>query len=310
MAMDIRQLKNVLSVMETGSLNKASLQLRVSQPALTKSIQRLEALLGVPLFVREAKGMRATIYAETLRDFARATCVGLDQSMSEIHALKSGLSGTLSMCGPPLIAGHLFPAAIIRVTTDFPNLKIRIIEQIDNLFEALLDGKFDLLAATITSQASRYGLNCLSMFDEDLVVIARRGHPVTRIRSPTAKQLSKFKWVHSSPGNLHRQRLEQFFEMANVPFPRPIAETSSPALIRSVVLSSDCLALMAKMGAQPDLDAGVLDYIKINSPLMVRSIGLLWRSTHPLSAGTKHMINTLKLLCQELGHKPRLIEGN
>ena len=234
--MDIRQLKNVLAVMETGSLNKASLQLRVSQPALTKSIQRLEALLGVPLFVREATGMRATIYAETLRDFARATCVGLDQSISEIHAIKSGLSGTISMCGPPLIARHLFPAAIIRVTTDFPNLKIRIVEQIDDLFEALLDGKFDLLAATITSQASRYGLNCLSMFDEDLVVIARRGHPVTRMKSPTPKQLSKYRWVHSSPGNLHRQRLEQFFEMANVPFPRPIAETSSPALIRSVCI--------------------------------------------------------------------------
>jgi DNA-binding transcriptional LysR family regulator len=307
--MDIRNLKSVLAVMETGSLNKASVQLGVSQPALTKSIQRLEAMLGVPLFTRETRGMRPTAYAETLSDFARATCVGLEQSINEIRALKDGLSGTVSICGPPLIAGYLFPNAIIRATTDFPNLKVRIIEQIDNLFESLLDGEFDLLAATVTSQASRYGLNCLSMFKEDLVVIARRGHPVTRMKSPTAKQLSSFKWVLSNPGNLHRQRLEQFFEMANVPFPRAVAETSSPALIKSLVLGSDCIALMARMGAHSDLQTGALDYVKINSPLMTRSIGLLWRSSHPLSAGAKHMINIIKTICRDLGHTPRLING-
>ena len=63
--MEIRHLRNFLAVMKTGSLNKASAELGVSQPALTKSIKRLEAALGVPLFTRETKGMRATPYAES-----------------------------------------------------------------------------------------------------------------------------------------------------------------------------------------------------------------------------------------------------
>ena len=54
--MNIQQLKALLAVIETGSLNKAAQQLHVSQPALTKSIQRLEAEVGVRLFSRNRKG--------------------------------------------------------------------------------------------------------------------------------------------------------------------------------------------------------------------------------------------------------------
>ncbi len=156
--MDVRHLRNVLAVMETGSLNRAALQLGISQPALTKSIQRLEASLGVPLFLREAKGMRPTIYARSLSDFARATCVGLEQSITEIQALKSGSSGFVTLCGPPLIADHLFPETVVRVMAAFPNISVRIVEQIDDLFTSLLEGKFDLLAATMTDQMPRAGV--------------------------------------------------------------------------------------------------------------------------------------------------------
>jgi DNA-binding transcriptional LysR family regulator len=137
-------------------------------------------------------------------------------------------------------------------------------------------------------------------------VIAKRGHPVTRLKSPTAKQLAKFKWILSSAGNLHRKKLEHFFESSNVPMPDPVAETSSPTLIKSLVLRSGCIALMAKMGVQPELDAGIFDFVKINSLLMIRSIGLLWRSNHPLSAAAQHVIHTIEEICLERGHRPRL----
>lgn len=305
--MDIKYLAGFLATIEAGSLNRASARLGISQPALTKNIQRLEALLGAPLFVREAKGMRATIYAEALKDFAQATCVGLEQSINEIRALKDGSSGTTVLCGPPLIANYLFPDVVLHVASDFPSLELKIVEQIDDLFDSLQQGKFDLLTATITSEAIRYGLSCMSLFDEDLVIIAKPGHPVTRFKSPTARQLAKYKWILSSTGNLHRRKLEQFFEASNVPMPRPLAETSSPSMIKALVLKSDCIALMAKMGAKSELDAGELDSVKLNSPLMSRSIGLLWRSNHIPSAATERVIDAIKAVCEQRGHKPRLL---
>lgn len=300
--MDIRNFRSILAVMESGSLTAAARQLGVSQPALTKSIQRLETQIGVPLFTREAKGMRPTAYAESLCEFARATCIGMEQSIKEIEALKSGTSGFVTIGGPPLIAAHLFPEIIVRTTNAYPNLRVRIIEQIDDLFSSLLEGKFDLLAATVTSEAPRAGLHHMWMFDDYLVVVAKPGHPVTRLKSPRAKDIAGFRWVFSNAGNLHRKRLEKFFDSENVPLPRPVAETSAPELIRSIVVQTDCIALMAKMGAQADLDAGILEHVEINSPFMLRSIGLLWRSTHALSPAAKRVIDIVKMICVERGY--------
>ena len=92
--MNIRQFKALLAVIETGSLNKAAQQLRVSQPALTKSIQRLEAQLGVRLFARGRSGMRPTPYAEMLRSYAEAATSGLGQVRAKIDAVKSGHRST------------------------------------------------------------------------------------------------------------------------------------------------------------------------------------------------------------------------
>jgi DNA-binding transcriptional LysR family regulator len=50
---DIRSLRSMLAIMETHSLNKAAGLLGISQPALTKKIQRMEAQLGVTLFERD-----------------------------------------------------------------------------------------------------------------------------------------------------------------------------------------------------------------------------------------------------------------
>ena len=302
--MDIRNLRSILAVMETGSLTAAAMRLGISQPALTKSIQRLEAQLGAPLFTREPKGMRETIYGESLREFARSTCVGMEETIKEIEALKKGSSGYVTIGGPPLIAQHLFPEIIVRTTRAYPNLRIRIIEQIDDLFSSLLDGKFDLLAATMTSEARQTGLNSMWMLDDHLVVVARPQHPVTKIKTPRAKDLTEFNWVFSGTGNLHRKRLERFFESENVPLPRAVAETSAPELIRSIVVQTDCIALMAKMGAQADLDAGILEHVEIDSPFMLRSIAMLWRSTHPLSPAANRVMDVVRMVCRERGYAP------
>lgn len=305
--MDIRALKHFVAVMAAGSINKAAIQIGVSQPALSKSIKRLEAQIGAPLFERDARGVRPTVYAYHLGEFARSACVGFEQSTAEIRAIKSGSLGEVTVGGPPLVAGDIFPEMVARVSRRYPSLRLRIVEQIDGLIESLLDGKFELVTATIASETARADLHCMSMFNDDLIVIARRGHPVCRLKSLSAANLARFKWVFSNPGNLHRRRLEQYFEAQHVPLPQPTAETSSPTLIKSIVLQSDCIALMARMGAQAEVDAGKLASVRIKSPLMVRSIGLLWRSNHPLSTAATRVVETIRAICEERGHKPKLM---
>ncbi|HVY56481.1 MAG TPA: LysR family transcriptional regulator, partial [Xanthobacteraceae bacterium] len=85
-----RQFQNLLMVIEKGSLGKAAEALHISQPALTKSMRRLEDQLGVPLFYRDARGMRPTVYGEALHAHAQGIAIGIDQALRDIAALRAG----------------------------------------------------------------------------------------------------------------------------------------------------------------------------------------------------------------------------
>jgi len=290
--LDIRSLRHVLAVIETGSLNKAAAQLGISQPALSKAIQRLESELGVPLFERRAKGVRPTLYGNRWGEFARSTCAALDRSVAELTDLKNGSSGTVAIYGPPLIASHIFPEIFSTVQERCPGILLRFVEQVDNLIEVLLNGDADLVVGTIRPDLEEYGLRWLPLFEEDLVLICRRGHPVTRLKSITPRALAQYQWVFSTKSNLHRRRLERYFEDADVPLPRPIVETSSPGLIRAIVARSDSIALMARMGAVADRPREI-DCVALKSPLMMRSVGIMWRADYGLSVAAKNVVEII-----------------
>src|SRR6267154_2326798 len=147
--MDLRHLRNMLAVMEEGSLGKAAQRLNISQPALTKSIQRLEEELGVRLFDREARGMKPTFYAESLRGYAKAACIGMAEAESQIAALRNGTEGTITVAGPALMMTELLPAVLVRLSQERPNLQVRVVAQNKELFSELLEGKFSLVVAML-----------------------------------------------------------------------------------------------------------------------------------------------------------------
>ena len=123
--MDLRQLRNLVAVLEAGSIGKAAAQLHISQPALSKSIRRLEEELGVLLFEREGRGVQPTLYAERLRDYAAAASLGMAQARADLEALKSGTEGIVTLAGPQPIAELLFGAAAARIARARPKLNER-----------------------------------------------------------------------------------------------------------------------------------------------------------------------------------------
>ncbi|MFE0102902.1 LysR family transcriptional regulator [Streptomyces sp. NPDC059009] len=72
MELEVRHLRALCAIAETGSLHKAARQLGVSQPALTAQVQRIERLLGGLLFHREREGCRPTPLGHLILDRSRS----------------------------------------------------------------------------------------------------------------------------------------------------------------------------------------------------------------------------------------------
>ena len=299
--MDLRHLRNMLAVMDEGSLGKAAEKLHISQPALTKSIQRLEEQLGVKLFERKARGMEATSYADSLRAYAQSACVGMTEAVKEINALRNGTEGVITVAGPPLIASELLPDVLVRLAAERPNLQLRIIAQNQELFTSLLAGKFTLVVAMLYNEMPRIGLTKRWLFDDRLVLVVRPGHPATKLKKITPEDLLGYKWAFAESDTWHRRRLELYFEHFGLGMPRASIESREPAILKSIIMKSDHVGVLAKIGVEREVEKGLLTSFEIDSPFMMRPIGIVRRENDMPSPAVNAFIRILETVCRERG---------
>jgi len=291
-----RQFQNLLAIIEQGSLGKAAESLHVSQPALTKSIRRLEEQLGVPLFYRDARGMRPTVYGDVLRAHAQGITIGIEHALREIESLRAGSEGTVRVAAGPLVTNEILSRAVVRLMREKPRLRISIHTAIGNTSDDLIAGKYDFILALAPAEDPPDWLAQRRIFNDGVALIAREGHPLTRRKRVSVSDLSKASWILPPAGHYHRRRLERIFEEENLSAPVPTLECGSTDFIKHVVANSDYLGLIAAMGLKAQ-DQKALSEIAIRSAFMIRPVSILWRKHQVLSAPARLLIDQLEAVC-------------
>ncbi len=276
--MDLRHLRNVLAVMEEGTLGRASQRLHISQPALTKSIKRLEESLGVKLFDRESRGMRPTKYADALQAYAKTICVWMSEAQSQLAAMRDGSSGLVTIGAPPGLARDLLPELVARLVAERPKLHIKIvIENAADLVTSLLEGKYSLIFSTLHEKIPVEAIEKNWLFDDRLMLAMRRGHPLSRKKTFHPESLFQQPWALPNAGNRNYGRIQSFFREHGFPMPKPSVESEDPSVLKQVIASSNHIGVLAYLGIRADVKSGRLNAFDLKSPFMVRPIGLLLR---------------------------------
>ena len=145
MTVDIRQLRTILAIAETGSLTRAAELLHVVQPALSRQLRQLEEELGTPLFVRNRLGMVLTVPGRRFIDQVRVSLQGLYQAKADIGAAAANLMGSVSIGMLPALATRLAGPLVISLRRQYPDLKVRITTGFtDFLQHGLEHGKLDI----------------------------------------------------------------------------------------------------------------------------------------------------------------------
>ncbi|CAG4889386.1 HTH-type transcriptional regulator TdfR [Paraburkholderia saeva] len=110
--METRDLDYLLAVDEHGGIGKAAEALGMSQPALTKAIQRVEAQTGLALFQRTAHGVAPTQAGSLFLARARRIALEYEDALKEMRALRSGEQGVLSLGYSPTVPRRSFWAHV------------------------------------------------------------------------------------------------------------------------------------------------------------------------------------------------------
>src|SRR4051812_50019019 len=111
MNLELRHLKVVVAIAETGSVTKAASQLGLAQPALTAQLQRIERTLGGPLFERDRRGARPTALGELVLSRARVLLPAMKGLQDEAARLAGSAGGEemsryrIGAIGGPILGG-------------------------------------------------------------------------------------------------------------------------------------------------------------------------------------------------------------
>ena len=121
MTFNLQQLRAFATTVTSGSLGRAAEVLHVTQPALSRTIKRLEDQVGAPLFERHSKGMQLTAIGSALLPHATLLQREADHAREEIDAMRSLAKGTIRVGAVASIATLVLPLAVSGVLARWPN---------------------------------------------------------------------------------------------------------------------------------------------------------------------------------------------
>jgi DNA-binding transcriptional LysR family regulator len=189
----LRDLRVFFAVVQAGSLAKAAVQLRVSQPAVSQVIADLEHALGARLFDRSSRGVEPTVYARALLARGRVAFDELRQAIRDIEFLSDSTAGEL-VIGYPVSLATLLPEMIARFSEKYPRVVMHteIVPSPALRFGGLRERTHDLVLARMPTPLlpgySVEDLNVEVLFDDpssSWPARTARGRAAARSISPT-----------------------------------------------------------------------------------------------------------------------------
>lgn len=120
-------IRSFLAVIEHGSLLGAARMLGASQPTLGRRMAELEQQLGMVLFERTGRGLRATEAALRVADAARLMEQGAQQLAQDVSRAQTGLEGTVRLTASTPVACHLLPGVLAQLRQQMPQIQIEVV---------------------------------------------------------------------------------------------------------------------------------------------------------------------------------------
>jgi DNA-binding transcriptional LysR family regulator len=297
--MRLEDLRYFVAVAEEGHVGRAAQRLGVSQPALTKGVQRLEGTLAMQLFERGPKGMTLTSVGSVFFDRARHVCVGLDAAVQEASDLHLGAIGTIRVGVSPIFADRLVAETFALLLRQRPGAKARLsISLNDTLLASLRLGDLDLSINALDETAPE-DLEQMPLFDDELRVVLREGHPLLQRPPMKLRDLADAGWALPGPEVLARRRLEARLAEHGMPQPRVVVRLdSSITLTPGVLRGSDLLGIMSGFSLRSPVGHGLAP-LPLADAEWPRRIGVVTRRGAYLSPLVARFIELLQARSQE-----------
>ncbi|PVV51252.1 LysR family transcriptional regulator [Chryseobacterium sp. HMWF035] len=259
------RLKVFHTVASRSSFTKASEELNISQPAVTKHIKEIENQLNTKLFDRKGTSIQLTQSGKILFEYAEKIRNIYRDLEFEIHQINQKHQGKLIIGASTTVAQYILPEILAKFKSYYKDLKIELItHNTEMISELLKDGKIDLGIIEGESQSSYFDYQKFK--PDEIVLVAKANHPLAN-KTLNVKDLYEIELIlrEQGSGSLEfiQNRLKEkgiVTENLNI-----VMQLGSSESIKNYLLHSDSLAFLSISTVLNELKNNQLTIIDIKN---------------------------------------------
>ncbi|UQY34102.1 LysR family transcriptional regulator [Pseudomonas fulva] len=287
---ELQDLRAFVKIAEFGNFHEAANAIHLSQPALTRRMQKLEEGLGTQLLDRTTRRVSLTAVGRDFLPKARRLLDDFERSILGIRELAERQSGQVTLACIPTAAFYFLPTVIREFNRQYPKIRIRILDlSAHEGLEAVLRGEADFGINMLSGQHAE--IDFTPLVNEPFVLACRRDHPLAEQPQVAWRELSDYRLI--GVGRLSGNRVLLDHGLAHLDWrPSWFYEVQHLSTSLGMVEAGLGIAAMPSL-AMPAEDHPILVQRPLVDPVISRTLGLVRRHGSSLSPAAEQFVDTL-----------------
>ena len=292
MNVNLELYKVFLCVAMNGSITRASNELSISQPAISKAIKTLEDQINAPLFIRKRDGVELTDIGEAIFSKIKDAIDLINSAESDILSLTTLEKGVINIGASKTIIHEFLMPYIVSFHKLYPNVSIRIFtDKTSDLIQKTKMGLIDVIFTNMPLGFPDSFVTYKLMDLHDCFVASNSFSDLKGVKISKDK-LEKLPLLVLTKGATTRIILDDYCSSNNISI-YPEMEFGSNTLIKDFTKAGFGIGMLTREHVKEELDSGELFELDIELPLKDKYLGMAYDSNKN-SIVTKRFVSFIK----------------
>jgi DNA-binding transcriptional LysR family regulator len=291
MNFDLADLRAFVAVAEMNSFRAAATALHLSQPAISRRIEKLEAALGIRLFERTTRRIALTAVGRDFSHKARSLLDDLENSLLSMREVAASQMGEVVIACVPSAAYYFLPKVLAEYHQQYPRIRVRII-----------DDSANGVLASVTRGEAEFGINITGnqepdidfqgILTESFVVACRHDHPLASRSTVSWAEIGQYDYmtVDRSSGNRLLLDLALAHTSLNLAW---CYEARHVSTLIGLVEAGLGIAVVPRLSMPAD-EHPTLTSVSLTDPTVERMVGLVRRRGRELTPSALHLYQLIE----------------
>lgn len=291
MNFDLADLRAFVAVAEMNSFRAAATALHLSQPAVSRRVEKLEDALGIRLFERTTRRIALTAVGRDFSHKARSLLDDLENSLLSMREVAASQMGEVVIACVPSAAYYFLPRVLAEYHKQYPRIRVRIIDE----------GANGVLAS-VTRGEAEFGINITGSQEPDVdfqgilaesfVIACRRDHPLASRRTVRWAEIGQYDYMTVDRSSGNRLLLDLALAHTNLNLAWCYEARHVSTLI-GLVEAGLGIAVVPRLSMPAD-DHPTLTSVALTDPSVERMVGLVRRRGRELTPSALHLYQLIE----------------